>query len=77
MRSVSRTLFGFGDPCCINDLLPIRRAAAANPAMGSGHRATEMAGDLGRAEFKTFVPGHGQTIPPKKKYAMRKIVLAM
>jgi hypothetical protein len=45
--------------------------------MGSGHRTSEDGGKACGSKCKAFVPGHGQILPPKKKNAMRKIILAM
>ena len=59
-----------------NLLLPVWRPAAANPRMGGGHRASEDGGKACGSKCKAIVPGHGQILPPKKKCAMRKIILA-
>lgn len=69
-------LLGGDDDGQVNVLLPVWRAAAANPRMSSGHRTSEDGGKARGSKCKAVVPGHGQILPPKKKNAMRKIILA-
>lgn len=69
-------LLGCNDDGKVNGLLPVWRPAAANPRMGSSHRTSEDGGKACGSKCKAVVPCHGQILPPKKKNAMRKIVLA-
>lgn len=57
-------------------LEPVRRAAPTNPRRSRSHRTPQQGGELGRAEVEALLPGHGETLPEKKKNAMRKIILA-
>jgi hypothetical protein len=57
-------------------LEPVRRSAPTNPRAGSRHRTPKKGGELGRPEGEALLPGHGETLPEKKKNAMRKIILA-
>ena len=56
-------------------LEPIRRPAPTNPRMGSGHGASKAGGKLRGSKGKAVVPCHARILPPKKKNAMRKIIL--
>jgi hypothetical protein len=60
----------------VNRLLPVWRAAAANPRMGSGHRTSEDGGEACGSKCKAVVPCHGPILPRQNKNAMRKKELA-
>ena len=69
-------LLGCDDDGKVNVLLPIWRAAAANPRMGGRHRTSKDGGKACGSKCKAVVPVHGRILPQKKKNAMRKIILA-
>jgi hypothetical protein len=78
-RSIQRLvvpLLGCDDDGKVNGLLPVWRAAPANPRMSGGHRTSEDGGKARGSKCKAIVPSHGRILPPKKKNAMRKIILA-
>jgi hypothetical protein len=43
--------------------------------MSGSHRTSEDGGKACGSKCKAVVPGHGLILPPKKKNAMRKIIL--
>ena len=57
-------------------LQPLSGAAADDPSVSCGYRASKASGKSGGTQGKAFVPGHGEIIPRKIKCAMRKINLA-
>ena len=65
-----------GDVCRQDGLQPVSGAAADDPSVCGGDRASKAGGELRSSQGETFVPGHGRILPPKKKCAMRKIILA-
>lgn len=75
VRCLVVPLLGCDDDGKVNGLLPIWRATAANPRMGSSHRTSKDGGKSCSSKSKAVVPGHGRILPPKKKNAMRKIIL--
>jgi hypothetical protein len=48
-------------------LQPLSRAAANDPSVGSGYRASKAGGKLRGSQGEAFVPGHGRILPPKNK----------
>ena len=64
-----------GDVCRQDRLEPLSGSAAANPRMSSSHRTSEDGGKACGSKCKAVVPSHGGILPPKKKNAMRKIIL--
>lgn len=65
-----------GDVSRKDGLQPLGWAAANDPSVSGGHRASKAGGKAGGTQGKTFVPGHGQIISRKIKSAMRKKILA-
>ena len=57
-------------------LEPVSRAAADDPCVSRGYRASKAGSKLRGTQGKAFVPGHGRILPRKIKCAMRKIILA-
>lgn len=72
LRLLVVPLLGCDDDGKVNGLLPVWRPAAANPRMGSGHRASKDGGKACGSKCKAVIPGHAGIIPLKKKNAMRK-----
>jgi hypothetical protein len=54
-------------------LQPLSGAAADDPSVRGGYRASKASGELRSSKGKAFVPGHGKILPRKIKFAMRKI----
>jgi hypothetical protein len=54
-------------------LEPVSRAAADDPSVRGGYRASKAGGELRGSQGKAIVPSHGRIIPGKIKNAMRKI----
>ena len=54
-------------------LEPVSRAAADDPGVSRGYRASKAGGELRSSQGKAIVPSHGCILPRKIKNAMRKI----
>jgi len=64
------------DVCGKDRLQPLSGAAADDPSVCGGYRASKAGGELRSSKGKAFVPCHGEIIAGKIKCAMRKINLA-
>jgi hypothetical protein len=54
-------------------LQPLSGAAADDPSVCGGYRASKAGGELRGSQGKAIVPSHGRSIPSENKNAMRKI----
>ena len=61
-----------GDVCRQDRLQPRGGAAANDPSVSRGYRASKAGGKSGGTQGKAFVPGHAWRITRQRKNAMRK-----
>ncbi len=54
-------------------LEPLAGAAADDPSVRGGYRASKVGGELRGSQGKAFVPSHASILPRENKNAMRKI----
>ena len=60
------------DVCGKDGLQPLSGAAADDPSVCGGYRASKAGGELRGSKGKAFVPGHAWRVTRKNKNAMRK-----